>query len=538
MIVISQQDFLGANLEIDPKRLGPGFGVSANNMRPGAANLRPWNGALAVYTVPGGGAQRLSLYRMGRALASDVNYWLSWLTDVDVVRSLLADDTTERIYYTGDGVPKTTDNVLALATAPYPTAFRTLGVPAPSGVIGLAVLAAGAGTIETRTYVDTFVTDRGEESAPNPGVPSIAIAATGTVTLSSLPAVPGGSTGITLRRIYVSSGGEYRQIVQQASNLTTAVDNLARGTVLASGGNLARPAWLEPPATLKGLIELWNGMIGGFLGKSLRVCEPYKPHAWPIEYENVVHDDIVGTGKWSQNWLVLTTGGPRLFVGSSPLALNEVPVEFQQACVAKRSIVNMGHGVCWASPDGLAYMGQGGPRILTQDIVSPANWKATFNPATIVGARLEHFYFCSYVGADTLRRSFLIDPLSPQGIITLDPGAFAMFYDTVQDQLYLLGTGNVVNKWDAGSALTATFKSGLKRVARECNPGVVQVIADTYPVQFTLWGDGTQRHTVAIANRNPHRLPGGYMAQDFQVQVSGTTAVQGVLVAEDAQDLQ
>ncbi len=548
MLIIADQRFVGANLELNPKKLGDGFGTEARNMRLGGSDLAPWNAALPVYTIPGGATQRRALYRLGRASPSDTLYWLSSINDVDYVRSLLAADTVERTYYTGESEPRVTDNVLALSGEPYPTAFRTLGIPAPDGTISLAPLSAGTGDAQTRSYLDTFVSDRGEESAPNPNPQTITINGTGTVTLSSLAAPPAGSHGITLRRLYVSTGGEYRRFAQQDASLTTAVDSLARGAVLPSGGSTSRPAWLTPPTDLRGLIGLWNGMIGGFTGKALRVCYPYQPHAWPLEYEKLVTDEIVATGKWLQNWLILTNSRPRLFVGSSPASLGEVPAEIEHACVAKKSVANLGHGVCWASSDGLAYMGQGARGLVTRGVIKPEQWKSRFNPSTMVGARIENYYYGSYVNPTTgLREAFLLDPLNPASIIQLDQGAHATFYDDLQDELYLLDAGNVVKKWNAGAALTAKFVRGVKRHPYPTNPGAAQVVADTYPVNFKLYSEqrdaagivtGTVlRHERTVASPEPFRLPSGYIAQDFHTEVASASSVQAVMVAEDISDL-
>lgn len=537
MIVLSAQNFIGANTQINAKRLADGFGVDARNMRLGSADMRPYNAASIVYTIAGVSTQRTSLYRLNRAVPSDTMYWLSWVNDVDVVRSLLTDDPTERIYYSGETEPRVTDNIMALAGEPYPTAYRVLGVPAPATQMTATLNVAGTGTSETRSYLDTFVTDRGEESAPNPTPRAIVVLGGSTVTLSSLAAVPAGAYGITLRRLYVSTGSDYQLFAEQAAATTTAADNLARGTILPSGGATSRPTWLTPPSGLKGLIELWNGMVGGFIGKSVRVCEAFKPYAWPLEYENIVHDDVVGTGKFLQNWVVLTTGSPRMFVGSSPASLTEVPTAFKQSCVSKRSIASLDRGVCWASKKGLCYIGQNGERIVTNGIFTVAQWEA-MSPATMHGQRFdEQTYICFYTDAGSNKRAFLIQPDSPAGVVFLDQGAFGSYYDPIADRLYMLDSAAAIRKWDSGAALTATFRTGIKTHQTETNPGAAMVVADSYPVTFKLYADGVLRHTATINNDDPIRLPGGYIAQYFQVEVSCVGPLQVVLVAEDIADM-
>lgn len=550
MLLIAHQNYRGSVTKINPQRLGDGYGVEVRNYRPGSADLRPWKQAASVYTIPGGGAQRLALYRFNRATISDVNYWFSSVNDVDYVRSLLPDDPEERTYYTGEAQPRVTDNTIALSGAPYPTAYRTLGVPRPSGTITLAITTPGVATTQhVRSYFDTFVTDKGEEGAPNAAPQNITCNTDATITLSNLPASPGGSTGITLRRIYVSTGGgDYLRCAQQAVATTTFVDNASvRGDVCPSGGRELTPAWLEPPATLRGLTELWAGMMAGFSGKAVYICEKDKPWAWPIEYRKPVFDDIVGMATWQSNLVVLTTNRPRVFRGSSPRNILEDPTVLSGACVSKKSVVGMGHGVVWAGREGLHYIGSQGQVLLTADIYSEEDWRDTFNPATIVGGRVESFYYGSYVAAGGSRKAFMIDTLNPEGLIHIDQGAYATYYDPIAAQLFLLDEGNVVRKWNSGAPMTVSHKSGLKRIGTLVSPGVARVIADTYPVEFKLFTDKihpdtrartvVERYSKTVNSRDAFRLPGKYLCEEVQYSVSLTGPGLVVLIAEDQSDL-
>ena len=118
---------MGENRAVHQLQLSGGARVTSINQRPGRSDLRPWNAPLNVSTVPPG---QLTIYRMGRDVKSDSNYWLSWPTYVHAVRSFDTGDTSERTFFTGDGEPQATDNIIGLAGAPYPTATRPLGLPA------------------------------------------------------------------------------------------------------------------------------------------------------------------------------------------------------------------------------------------------------------------------------------------------------------------------------------------------------------------------------------------------------------------------
>jgi hypothetical protein len=56
-------------------------------------------------------------------------------------------------------------------------------------------------------------------------------------------------------------------------------------------------------------------------------------------------------------------------------------------------------------------------------------------------------------------------------------------------------------------------------------------------VTMKLYADGVLKHTAAVANAEPFRLPAGYKARDFEVQLEGSVDVRGVAVAESIDDL-
>jgi hypothetical protein len=534
MILASWTQFFAADANTNAKALAPGLGTDARNLDVSHGDFRGRASADVVFTLPGLSVQQKSIYRMGRDTASDTAYWLSWPTDVDVVRSLLATDPTERTYYTGDGIPKYTDNT-HLATPPYPTGSVQLGVPAPTSTLLVAVGTAGTGPAETREYTETFRRGNGDESAPNSLPVELASCPGGsTAVISGLAPPPSGSSGIVTRRIYVSTGSEFLLCLEQSASLTTATDNgVTRTLVLATGGSAARPAWLTPPDDLAGLMPLWNGMLAGFSGKSYRTCVPFYPHAWPDENENIVPDTIVGMAKFGQNLVIVTTGAPYLAAGS--LSLSDSPIAIEQAGVSKRSVVGVGHGVCWASKEGLCYTGLQGTFVMTERFISKAAW-AALNPSSILGMRWNRYYIGSYDNGTP--GGFMIDTLAPNGVIWLDQPAKAKFYDPLSQSLYLLDTGNVIRKWDSGTLLTATFTTGVKRVTEFTTPARAQVIATTYPVTFSLYGDGNLIYTRSVPSSLPFTLPGNYGgANEFKVTVSGTGPIEAVLLAEEMADL-
>lgn len=535
MAVIRWAGFAGENRALHPKLLGDAVGTVSRNQKPGRGDLRPWRNPLNVATVPAG---RKTIYRMGRDVASDSQYWLSWTGTVHAIRGFSSDDTTEQTFYTGDGAPKVTNNVIGLASAPYPTTSRPMGIPAPATAL-TAVKDAGAwtGDVVTYFYTYTFVSDWGWESAPAPVSAQHDRESDATTALSAFAAAPAGNYGIDRIRIYRTQTGttgatEFFFLREIAYGTTsTSDDNRTMGEVLPT------TTWIAAPDDLHHLTALWNGMAAGISGNGVRFCEPYAAYAWPIQYEVLPPDAMpVALGVAGQNLLVLTNGRPLLVSGTSPDSMDQMPLEFSQACVSAESVASMGAGVAWASGDGLCWWGPGtGPRILTAGIMTRDDWQA-LKPGTIVGQMYEGLYLGSYDdGAG--RKAFLIDPANPTGLYFLDVGYEAMHFDELQDQLYILA-GTNVQRWDAGGAfMTARARSKVFRAPAPMNFGAAEVVADAYPVTFRVYADGVLKHTQAVTSRNPFHLPAGFMALDWQFEVETTGAVQGCAVASSIREL-
>lgn len=529
--MIGVSGFAGENRALHPMLLRENIGTQSTNQKPGRGDLRPWKAPLNKATVP---QFTGTIHRMGRDVASDTQYWLSWPGQVHVVVAPNAADTAERTYYTGAGTPKWTNTTLALASAPYPAAYRELGVPAPAAPCTLLASGGVSALVETRYYTYTYVTAIGEESAP--AAPSLALTCKqdDEVAISSLAAPPNGAYDIDLIRIYrtqTNSGGADFYFLREigATQTATTDDNRDLGEVLPT------TTWLMPPADLKWLTGLWNGMMAGISGRAIRFCEAYTFYAWPIAYEVLPSNaQPVALATYGQNLVVLTNGNPSIITGGTPDAMDEQPVEFYQACVAPLSAVGMGHGVAWASPDGLAYIGSGGPRLLTLGVMTRDDWQA-LKPETIQGCMYEGRYFGFY--NDGTRKCFVYDPANPDGLYFLDFGVDALHLDDLQDALFVLD-GTNVQKWDAGALKTVTFKSKLFKMPKPTQGfACAEVVADIYPVTFKLYADGALKHTQTVTSNNPFRLPGGYYAQTFQMEVSGTSAVQGMAMAHSMQEI-
>ena len=132
MAGIKITNFLGIAPKVSPELLGAQFAQTAVNLNPYSGDLIPYRVSKeADNTNRGAGVK--TIYPMRDPNDATINKWLSWLNDVDIAVPTTLDEEEQRIYYTGDGVPKVTDYSLAVTGAGlYPVASYDLGLPLPT----------------------------------------------------------------------------------------------------------------------------------------------------------------------------------------------------------------------------------------------------------------------------------------------------------------------------------------------------------------------------------------------------------------------
>jgi hypothetical protein len=552
--------FLGQNTSIDPLGLPAGVGAASLNQQPGYGDLRPWRGLGGAVASVASSPQQQTIYRFSRGAANTGLYWFSWSTVVNAVPGFDADDTTERTYFTGSSTPKWTNNVIGLSGGPpYPQATRELGVPAPTGAITGAVNTAGPAGPEEEAFqwVYTYVNDLGWESAPSPVSNTLLQRPGTTFDLSGFSAPPSGNYGINKVRLYrfvtgADTVGAYFFLREWAigSEPANPIDD-ARAV---GSDPLATTGWRPCPgipnggasnlteATAFGMTRLWNGMLAVLTGKSMRMCEPYAPYAWPLAYEVTVTDDPVAIGVYSQRALILTKGDAVLAAGSSPDSMDDEAVKINRPCSSARGVVSFNEGmtsrgVVWPSEEGLCWYGDGGFKLLTDKIVEPAEWRS-YQPATMRAGRSGTSYVCFYTTAGGEKRGFTVDmrDVTNPGFYPLATGYDALFLDPSTDRLFVL-EGDSIKEWNAGAALTATFRSKDFRMPAPMNIGAVEVIARTYPATVRLYYDGVLHWSGTATSDEPLRPRGDTLPDQIACQVETAGRVIAVRLARSPKDL-
>ena len=362
----------------------------------------------------------------------------------------------------------------------------------------------------------------------------------------TFPAVASGNYNITKRRLYrTDSEGTYRQVADiliSNNSYTDTKDEVELGEAIPTSGFTAPPdddSTNHPSGPMIGLVSMPNGILAGFTGKTVCFSEAFIPNAFPDEYQLTVKADIVSLAPLQTGLLILTKGKPAIVNGLDPASMSMSEIDSTLSCVSKRSVVDMGDAVVYASPDGLVMATEGGINLLTEDLFTRDQWQE-FSPESLVAFSWEGHYIGFYTNSSG-SKGFIFDPRGgANSFVDLNFHATAGFNDLEEDELYLVVGGNLV-KFASGSALGYTWKTKKFFVPRPINPAVAKVDCDSYGsgVTFKIFADGsnTPKHTQTVTDNGVFRLPSGYKAKEFEVQVEGSTAINEICVYESAGEI-
>lgn len=529
--------FSGVRPLVTPRQLPDSSAQVAINCDLSRGDLRPYLQNSAFKLLPGAGAVA-SIYRYGMDNATADDYWFAFPTDTDVCRSAIADDPTERTFWTDGQFPKVTDSVRALAGAPYPTSYLRLGIPAPTtaatvGTTPMVDPPTGRVAVDT-VYIYTHVNSYGEESAPSPPSVTTAVLPGDTVNLTQLDGTPAGPYDVVTKRIYRLTVG-----TTSADYLFVDEINVATTTYndTKSADDLVEPCpsidWNMPEAAMTGLISLPNGTYAGFKGRDWYVSEPWRPFAWPKKYSLTMDYPIVAHGAFGQSVAVLTTGNPYLVTGSEPMAMGMEKLDIREACVSKRSVVQTGDGIVYASPNGLVFIGTSGTKLLTAGMFDQDMW-AQYNPSTLHAYWTHNSYVGFYKDLQGNGHGFVMTGTT---FVDIDFYADAGFVDTQRDQLFL-AVGRQLYLWTGSTTpMTYQWRSKIIEAAAPTNLSCAQVIAESYPVTMKVYADGALKHTQTVSSSMPFRLPAGFRARDWEFSLEGTAVVYAVAMGTSVEEL-
>lgn len=245
MTAIVVKTFNGLKPIVDPLLLGTSDATVASNVRLISGTLAPLKATTTLKTTTLGAPA--TIFRYGE---SDVetNYWLEFANDTDIMRSPIANDQYDRLYWTdGNNRPRYAPNSLILSGSPFPGASYELGVPAPGSKAVAAGSAVPVYTTVTREYVMTFYNGTSTKESGATTVATVKAVDGFKVSLSNLTTDNLGDTQITKKRIYRKVSGTFRRVAEVDLSVTT-YDDSATDASLASAPTLPAALGSAPPA--------------------------------------------------------------------------------------------------------------------------------------------------------------------------------------------------------------------------------------------------------------------------------------------------
>ncbi|CAN7304738.1 hypothetical protein LJR231_001565 [Phyllobacterium sp. LjRoot231] len=436
MPAIKLNAFTGEQPRIIPRLLPATAAQSAVNTRLDDGGLTPTRKSVQVATL---------ISSTAKTIYKHLGVWREWETVVDAVPGPVADD---RLYYTGDGVPK-----VSIAGTEYP-----LAVPFPAVKLTATVTLTSTADIVTRTYVYTYVTGFGEESEPSPASTPVDWRPGQTMTLSGFVAPPAGRN-ITKRRIYRSQSGQsgtyFYLIDETAAVATNYVDAIA---VDGFQEQLPSANYNAPPDDLTGLTAMPNGIMAAFVGRKVYFCQPYQPHAWPEIYVITVDFPVIGLGAIGSSLVVATTGNPYFLTGSHPDSMQQTKLEQNLPCINARGIADLGFAIAYPSNEGLvAVRADSSIGLVTTQLFSPDGWRA-LSPSTFVSGQIYGRYVAFYDTVDVdgvpQQGAIFIDIAGTPFLIRSDTQANAVFFEIETGALnFLVKASTAVHRFDSPDGL-------------------------------------------------------------------------------------
>lgn len=487
-MLIHLKDFAGLIPKASDRSLNPNSATVANNTQLYSGEVRglrtPRNVA-DLSAEPFVIQRAYRLYDGSVSIADTLGDWVAFDDeDVNFVRGALKNDLFDRYYASGGTlIPKAASAAGWGAGSP----IYDLGVPAP--IVKPTVVAQAIpidGVEETRAYVYTFVNEWGEESGPSPASDPITGDIAQAWDLSNLDqAYTGGLTpnGLDKTRIYRTVTGtnsvDYRFVAEIGAGNPTPPPNIYSDTItndsVSLNESLPSNGWSMPPSDLQGLVNMANGIMVGFSGRDLYFSEPYRPHAWPVDYQLSVDAQIIGLGVYQSGVVVCTTSNPYVATGSNPASITLTRLDDVEPCQSFRSIVNSLDGVTYASQNGLILVNQEGARNITKPLITRNEWRDEFSPATSRsasdGSRLVSF--------NTSSNGWLFQPLEQMGHIVKISGfadVTGVQTDPFTGEAYLISR-DVIFQWNPTTTipLNYTWKSKVFELPYPVNMGAYRL---------------------------------------------------------------
>ena len=477
----------------------------------------------------------------------DTATWVEFAdADTDVLRSPIVNDGFDRYYWCSPstGLRYATRAQLLAGSNGY-----KVGVPTPTAAPSVAPT-GGTGPAVTRSYVVTWVSQYGEESAPSPPVEGAGNSdGAWTVTAIQNPVVTADQVPITKIRLYrtitAASGSTVFFLVVELPVPTSTYVDVRTDSVVSAGAQLESTAWGVPPA-MDGIAAMPNGIFVGWKANTLYFSDNFRPHAWPSALAITVQHDVVGLGVFGNTCVVCTSGAPAAVTGVKSSTMTLTQTTTAAPCLSRGSIVSGVEGVYFASDNGLVLFGPSGIKVVTEEVIDRDQWLTDYKPLTLRACYTRGQYI-ALRGADGARDGFMMSPVIQStglnGVVAASvfTDAKDIGVDLWSGRGWLIDNG-ALYEWQpaGGTNSTLRWRSKEVHIPEPGNMSVSQVFFDEAgaTVRMRVWADRRLVYDQPVTgNGNEFRLPSGFKATIWQLEIEANTTVHSVHMASTVTEL-
>jgi hypothetical protein len=381
---------------------------------------------------------------------------------------------------------------------------------------------------------------------------------------------------------------------------TTYTDTILDDQI-ALNFQLPSQTFFPPPADLQGFVSLPNGVIASWKNNEIWFCEPYFPHAWPPGNVLAVDFPIVGLGVTLGAVVVCTSATTYVVAGATPGQMSLTKCSKPEPCTSRGSIVSLDSGVYYISPNGLIQVPNTAQLAnLTQSWIKKEDWDALVPQKNTRAVALATTYFCwgttNNTDTSVAQTGFNIAlDTDDQASFSIwpQPGGHRLGFMSMTSPLGFNIDNLLIDPWSGQAVLimnqqeywydftsptpiiqTYNWKSKKYQADARKNYSALRVfcqVPNTTPVQNPVpntspaydpswntlgtgqWGiikvwadpnDGTNSGNMVLVmarelrkNGQIMRLPDGYKAENWQIEVLARVTVTNIQVATSVQEL-
>ena len=415
---------------------------------------------------------------------------------------------------------------------------------------------------EPRSYIYTFVNELGEESAPSDPSEVFDVDIDSPATIQAI--IPALEDGFKVESIRIYRG------VPTAGNLGTPGQ---LDTKTASGGQgpfyqavestflfVGEVPFTEgiltftddpPPECLKNLIMTENGTLVGSEGKNVWFSEPWRFHAWSchlnLDYGVEAlgfQDGLIYVATNSYPYIIRQDYGEE----DCKCCRDVTMITTKAPITCKRSMVKTPQGFIWATLTGLVKVSGPMLRVDTHNYMAEDDW-AKYFPHKIYGEYWKGLYF-GFNGSkgfiwdvtDGAHSDQFLGDSTKLVELSLTPDTV---YATDQDELYMSFDGDIY-RWDSSDTfMPYLWRSQINVEGGLRNYSAMKVVFKDWlrtrkapnPVNIRFYADDKLVFTRQVNCSRPFRLPKGFDALNFQIEISGIEEVMEVHMATSMQEL-